>query len=190
VSHRRPRRPRPAPAAPPTPPTVAEAREALDELYAQLPTIACRGLCADSCHNVDASQLERDRIAEVHGVVLAEPVPHALWQQMADRARAALGDAATGNGPRGLELPRCPALGPLNTCTVYDVRPFTCRAFGAVHTDPVHPSRGPMMCDHGCVPEGVMTLGEYARIVAQIEQLSRQVTGVARRPGRPREDHP
>jgi Fe-S-cluster containining protein len=165
--HRMPRR-KLGPEGPP--PTVADARAALDELYAELPPLLCKGLCADSCTTVDASQLERDRIEETHGVVLPEVLG---YPEM--RRRAAAGEA----------LPRCPALSSFGTCTVYDVRPFTCRAFGMVVTNPVTPHRGPLMCDHGCIPDGVMTLGDYLRALVQIEQLSRRVTGVKRTPGAP-----
>lgn len=179
MSRRRARRPAPAPV---DVPTVAEARAALDELYAQLPPIQCKGLCRDSCYNVDASQLERDRIAE-RGVQLPEPVPGRVWLRLAEGARAAAGDAATGNGPTDGSLPPCPALSTLGTCRVYDVRPLMCRAFGMVPTSQVDPHRGPMMCDHGCIPEGVMSLADYVAALADVERLSRLVTGVARTPG-------
>ncbi len=182
-----PRRPRQQPAAV----IRAEAVAELDRLYAQLPRLLCKGLCADSCHNPDASQLERDRIAE-RGVILPEPIPGRVWARMAAAAEATSADTS-GNGPhprkhRGSGLPSCPALGPLSTCTVYDVRPFVCRAFGAVVTNPLTPMSGPMMCDHGCIPEGVLSIDEYLRVLTDIERLSRLVTGVARTPGQPRWD--
>lgn len=148
--------------------TRAEALAALDELYASLPALECKGRCHDTCTAIDASELERERLAE-RGVHLPAALAH--------RQLAAL--IATG------QTPRCPALGPLNTCRVYDVRPFICRAFGMVldrRTSPANPHHGPMMCDHGCVPDGTLSFAEYARVLADIEELSYAVTGVSRRP--------
>lgn len=146
--------------------TEAEALAQLDELYAGLPALECKGLCHDSCTAIDASELERRRM-EARGVFL--PLESARSQL----ARYEAGDP----------IPRCPALGPLNNCTVYDVRPFTCRAFGMVHQrENMFAHTGPMMCDHGCIPDGTMTIGEYYRVVMDIERLSQEVTGVARLP--------
>lgn len=135
----------------------------LDELYAQLPEVECKGLCHDTCTVIDASQLERDRVTEA-GVELPE-VLYPLDRMFRDGAP-----------------PRCPALSPLNTCRVYRVRPFICRAFGMVLTNPETPIRGPMMCDYGCVPDGVISVAELNRVLLEIEELSRHVTGVDRRP--------
>lgn len=141
----------------------------LEELYASLPALECRGLCHDTCTAIDASELERERLAE-RGVVLPAALAH---QQLAELI-------ASGR------TPRCPALGPLNTCTVYDVRPFICRAFGLVRDratePPGSPHGGPMMCGHGCIPDGTLDLWEYARVLDDIERLSVLVTGVSRRP--------
>lgn len=80
--------------------------------------------------------------------------------------------------------PRCPALTSFNTCGVYDVRPFVCRAFGMV-LEPGTPTamtyRSAMMCDHGCVPDGTMSVAQFVKVLDKIEVLSRQVTGVKRR---------
>lgn len=146
--------------------TEAEALAEIDRLYASLPAIECKGLCHDSCTAIDASELERRRM-EARGVFLPTESAHTQF------ARIVAG------GP----VPRCPALGPLNNCTVYDVRPFTCRAFGLVHQreNPL-PHTGPMMCDHGCIPDGTISLAEYGRVVMDIERLSQEVTGVVRLP--------
>jgi Fe-S-cluster containining protein len=83
-------------------------------------------------------------------------------------------------------VPRCPALGPLNTCRVYAVRPFICRAFGLVlDRRALYGGREfttPMMCDYGCVPDGTLSLPEFARVLLDIERLSYAVTGVRREP--------
>jgi hypothetical protein len=141
----------------------ASAEAALDDLYAQLPPLACKGRCADSCTDVDASTLERQRITRETGVVLAPFLGAARLHQA-----IAAGDT-----------PRCAALGPLGTCRVYALRPFTCRAFGMVMTNPDLPHVGPMMCDHGCIPDGTLSFAEFRRIVDAIAVLSVEVTGCA-----------
>lgn len=142
----------------------AEAYAALDDLYAQLPELECKGRCHDSCTIIDMSEIERERIADTTGVKI--PLPIYPLRKMFE----------TG------EPPRCPALGPLNTCRVYEVRPFLCRAWGMVLTNPDAPHRGPMMCDHGCIPDGVIDSVEFIRIMSEIERVSAEITGVDRRP--------
>lgn len=136
-----------------------EAYAALDELYAQLPALECKGRCHDTCTAIDMSVLERERIEEATGVRI--PLP--LYPP--DR-----------NLVDGVP-PRCVALGPLNTCRVYAVRPFICRAFGMVLTNPDEPHSGPMMCDYGCIPDAVLSAPEFARIMRSILELSEAVTG-------------
>lgn len=146
--------------------TEADALAMLDELYASLPAIECRGLCHDSCTAIDASELERRRLA-ARGVHLPDEPARVQYARIVASGQA----------------PRCPALGPLNTCTVYEVRPFTCRAFGLVldrRTSPIRHHDGPMMCDHGCIPDGTIDFAEYARVLRDIERLSVEVTGVRR----------
>lgn len=140
----------------------------LEELYAQLPRIDCKGRCWDTCTAIEASELERERLRE-RGVELPD-VPADIQLRVY---------ASTGN------VPRCPALSSFNTCSVYAVRPFVCRAFGMV-TDPQAVDvatvfRTSMMCDYGCWPEKVIPLGKFLSILDSIERLSREVTGVARR---------
>lgn len=96
----------------------------LDVLYARLPALACRGLCADSCHtHVDASDAERTRLLRRHGPDLDLDL-----------------DAPTSDGA-------CPALsrsfGP-GRCTVHADRPMICRLWGAAASMP---------CPHGCTPD-------------------------------------
>ncbi|GJF04989.1 hypothetical protein PSD17_39420 [Pseudonocardia sp. D17] len=149
----------------------------LDDLYGQLPAIECKGLCHDTCTSIDASELERRRIAAAGVNLPDEPAADRVARLRPDAH--GLVDVARARP----EDRRCPALGPLNNCTVYEVRPFVCRAFGLVHQreNPL-PHTGPMMCDHGCIPDGTISLAEFGRIVVAIERLSQEVTGVARLP--------
>lgn len=132
-----------------------EALAVLDDLYAQLPALECKGMCHDSCTVIDASELERERLRQ-HGVDIGASPSH----------RRVLELIATGVEPR------CPALGPLNTCRVYAVRPFICRAFGVAEG---------LLCEHGCVPDKIVPYGEVLRLLAEIEKLSKRTTGVSQR---------
>lgn len=145
-------------------PTRAETIARLEQLYASLPALECKGRCHDSCTVIDASELERQRIRE-RGVELG---PYTSRRTLTD---------LTASG----RTPRCPALGPLNTCTVYDVRPLICRAFGMVLDRATGEG---MMCQYGCVPDGTIEPRELYRALLEVEELSRQVTGVSRTPRR------
>ena len=84
----------------------------LEALYAALPALACRGLCAHSCSaHVDASTVERARIAAA-GVDLEAPTP--------DGACSALSRAMVASG----------------ICTVHPVRPMVCRLWGTTASMP------------------------------------------------------
>ena len=89
-----------------------EAIERLEALYASLPALACKGLCAHSCsRHVDASTVERTRIAAA-GVDLDAPTP--------DGACPALSRAMVATG----------------VCTVHPIRPMVCRLWGTAASMP------------------------------------------------------
>lgn len=140
----------------------------LAAIYDRLPGVACKGLCDDSCTQIDASELERQELA-ARGMQITEDHPHVIL----DRYRVG-------------EVPPCPALTADRRCSVYEVRPFICRAFGMISAAGVTgPARfaQPMMCDHGCEPAGApLTMREFAAAMCDIEALSRAVTGMARAP--------
>jgi hypothetical protein len=81
------------------------AREAkLDAMYAELPALECKGLCADSCRTIDLSTVERDRIRQAGG----PEIPPLLTTP---------------------DDSKCPALEE-GRCTVHPVRPMICRLWG------------------------------------------------------------
>ncbi len=84
--------------------TPEAAREALEQVYAQLPEMQCQGLCADSCCSMALTVVEQRNIREQTGKTL--PLAHA------------------GSF--------CPALTMLKQCSVYEVRPAICRLWGMV----------------------------------------------------------
>jgi hypothetical protein len=83
---------------------TSQAIEALEELYAALPSLECRGKCAESCTPIDMSDVERARIQQAHGIRI--PPRHETAG------------------------PSCPALTSWGTCQVYTVRPMICRLWG------------------------------------------------------------
>lgn len=82
-----------------------ETEAKLRELYAAIPAMRCRGLCAEvACGSVAMIEHERERIQARHGVHIAD-----------------------GMHPQG-----CPALTAHGNCSVYDDRPMVCRVWGSV----------------------------------------------------------
>jgi len=124
----------------------------LHKLYAQLPTVLCKGLCHDSCTAIGASHLERQLVEEAGGTLGPPLIASTI------RKRVAAG-----------HTPRCPSLGPLNNCTVYEARPFICRVWGVAEG---------LRCEHGCIPDGMISRDQAVRAMVEIERLSRAVTGV------------
>lgn len=101
----------------------------LDQLYAQVPALVCRGLCQSSCGPIEMSARERQRLRQ-HGVTVPP-------RQQALDLRAAGGADGAGYA--------CPALSEDGACRVHELRPMVCRLWGAVRSLP---------CPHGCAPEG------------------------------------
>lgn len=83
-------------------------RAALDALYAELPSIECRGKCWDSCGPIGMTGVEHRRLreagAEVPNNTIFPPPPGSL----------------------------CPALTMFNQCGVYEIRPLICRLWGLI----------------------------------------------------------
>jgi hypothetical protein len=93
-------------------PPVAETYAALDDLYARIPKMECRGKCQGACTVIEMTTAERQRITAA-GVT----IPHAFSQI---------------NGVDG--IPSCPALTMFGQCSVYAVRPIVCRIWGAIES--------------------------------------------------------
>ena len=78
----------------------------LEAIYRDLPTIACQGLCADSCGPIPLQDAEAARIEKR----LRGPIP-----------------------PYRM---RCPLLTLDGRCSVYGIRPLICRMWGVVESMP------------------------------------------------------
>ncbi|MDP4501036.1 YkgJ family cysteine cluster protein [Nonomuraea turcica] len=103
----------------------SEAIEAhLEALYVQVPDVGCKGLCQEACGPIDMHPYERARIRRA-GVTIPRPA-EALERILA-------GEDYT-----------CPALVD-GRCSVYEIRPLICRAWGASEAMP---------CPYGCRPAG------------------------------------
>src|SRR5262245_28430936 len=86
--------------------TFIEAAKQLEQLYAQIPSVACQGHCAEACGPLGMAHLEWIRVKRASPLRLAEA------KQMA-----------------------CPLL-KRGRCTVYGVRPSICRLWGSVENMP------------------------------------------------------
>lgn len=77
----------------------------LEAIYAQLPNVACRGLCSEACGPILMSTLEATRMRKADR----------------DNREPAVGEDLT-----------CVYLTPRQRCAVYAVRPLICRVWGVV----------------------------------------------------------
>jgi len=105
-------------------------RLALHDVYERVPSLACRGLCVESCGPIAMSNAEDARLREL-GVTIPSMVATA---------------AAMANGEEYF----CPALVD-GRCSVYEDRPTICRLWGATESMP---------CPHGCRPDVPLTQEE------------------------------
>lgn len=98
---------------------------AMSEHYPNQPARACRAGCDACCH---LYVMIPPGIAEAIAAHLKERrTPEALSALRDELQKAA--DAAAGLADPTMLVHRCPLLGPDGLCTIYEVRPLTCRAF-------------------------------------------------------------
>jgi len=99
-----------------------------DDLYAELPALDCKGLCAKSCGAIKVPVKEWDALREAVGHIPARGIRH--------------------NGIISAEFitdrkGRCPKLRS-GRCTIYEHRPLPCRLWGMSER---------WRCPFGCEPE-------------------------------------
>jgi Fe-S-cluster containining protein len=121
-----------------------QAVAALDALYATLPTIACKGLCAIACGPIVLTDIEARRLQ-----VTTHTKPRTIPVTAID---------ADGNTLRE----RCVYLTPANRCRAYAVRPLICRAWGLVKM---------LSCMHGCVPDRWISTVDLAALGQAVERI-------------------
>lgn len=103
---------------------------ALTDLYATLPDIACKGLCARSCGPIMAEIPEADACGADYALI--QLGAHVVAAFSFDRKH------------------RCNLL-KNGRCTAYDHRPAVCRLWGVVEDMP---------CMYGCEPDRYLTRSE------------------------------
>lgn len=106
----------------------------VEDIWAQVPNVECKGYCARACRVVGMSEAEfinlEDRIPDFP-----------MFEEMVEEQRI------VGEGNY-----RCPALTEDGLCSQYDVRPLVCRLYGSSES---------VTCPHGCVPrEGLLSSKE------------------------------
>lgn len=119
------------------------------ELYAQLPTIACKGLCANSCGPIDMSNVERRQLAHL-GVTIPvfDSSHHRRWAEGERLDCPALVEKKSHPFAAKLRMGKC---------SVYADRPLICRLWGVAESMP---------CPSGCEvsPRMLTDLEAYAFI--------------------------
>ena len=129
---------------------------ALDEvraLYEQLPTIECKGLCANSCGPIDMTDAERGRLTDL-GVTI--PVFTQADAQAWARGERLDCPALVGKGKHPLTGDRT------GRCSVYEDRPLICRLWGLTESMP---------CPHGCRPSRVMPDAEGFELIFEAMEV-------------------
>ena len=117
---------------------------ALEALYATLPEIACKGLCARSCGPILSTRAEAERAGASFRTadVRADLGPVVLW--------------ATDRKLRCHKLRN-------GRCTVYAQRPAICRLWGIAEGMP---------CLWGCVPERMLSRDEAIAFLDAVARLT------------------
>lgn len=108
------------------------ARDVLERIYAKIPDVHCKGLCWHTC-----------------GPIAALPIEIARMEM---RSGAAFYTRPDNTCPYLVE----------RRCSVYNLRPFLCRLYGAVD-DPR------MRCRHGCMPDRFLTQEEARELMKEID---------------------
>lgn len=110
-------------------------------IYAEVPTIACKGLCQACCGPIMASDAEVRHFELKTGHSFPDPLEVLQSESMA-----------------------CPELNVLGKCSAYSVRPLICRLWGVVDHDG-------MRCPHGCTPNRWMTNAKAKDLQNRAEEL-------------------
>lgn len=125
----------------PTDLSTDEKTQAIHKLYELIPDVACKGLCAAACTDIDMSSHERWLIEKNHQVKIKTRDFGTIQRK----------------GPK-----RCRALTKDDRCGVYEDRPLICRAFGAI---------APMPCPYGCKPSRYLSDEEYEALEIVVEDI-------------------
>lgn len=114
--------------------------ERLRELYAELPTIECKGLCSNACGPIDMTDVERNRLVDLGVTIPVFTAADAAAWARGERLDCPALTEVTGH-------PLAPRLR-MARCTVYEDRPLICRLWGMTES---------MRCEAGCEPSRVLS---------------------------------
>jgi Fe-S-cluster containining protein len=116
----------------------------LNEIYAKIPVIECKGLCHESCSIVPAAKIEIKRARGRMGKNPFNPV-------LAMKRLSA----------NNTQIPACDALKD-GRCSIYTARPAICRLYGVAEG---------LECPFGCKPKQFISKHEAYDIVREVEAL-------------------
>lgn len=115
-------------------------------IYSKIPSIACKGLCHETCTIAPSAKIEIRRAKEAYAGVK-------LFSQ--SDVMNKMGNVLES------EIPVCKMLKG-GRCTIYRVRPAICRMYGV--------AKG-LECMFGCVPDRCLSRDEANAIFEEIEEL-------------------
>lgn len=145
------------------------AASAIVEYYPNQPTRACRAGCDACCH---LYVMIPPGIAEAIAVYLTPTLDDIALATLQIELRKAVEAAALLEDPTTL-INRCPLLGPDGLCTIYEVRPLTCRAFtsksAAACRSLVFEPNGPVTT----IPQNPAPFRVYVEATGALEQAAR-----------------
>ena len=120
----------------------------LQAIYDQVPTIECTGACTDECTLIPMTPLE------------AELVQKASIRPLKFETCTVDGHVVMVPDPLGGRL-KCPLL-VMGRCSVYQARPFICRAYGV--------AKG-LECREGCKTENPLTKEQAVKMLKSISKI-------------------
>lgn len=124
----------------------------LEEIYAKLPGVMCKGLCHDSCGVIPIAPIERETIAVFTGRKVKVMPDIVIGLHQKHRVLR----------PKDMEDLTCPYL-KQKRCSIHPARPLVCRMYGVVEGMP---------CPHGCVSSmKPLSDGEAHVIIESIANL-------------------
>lgn len=126
----------------------------MEELYGQVPTLACRGFCG------------RDRSDTCCGPIACTDLEAALLDQY-DGQQSSWTPVQPGNRMMTSVGSLCPHLGLDGRCTAYEVRPLICRLWGTTPD---------LRCPWGCTPSRWLPDSTARQLLERARRRSLQLT--------------
>lgn len=131
------------------------ARATVKAVYKEIPRVACKGLCHDSCGSIPVTLAELPIFKKALSGPLQTTFPLGTD-----------GDMPQGLLVCGKDTLTCPALTEDLRCSIHENRPLICRLYGVVDQEK-------MICPHGCVPERWVKHDEVQGWYSRLEAVTR-----------------